>query len=365
MRLLVLLEQARPTGLVRQLVELLHGLSRRSVESTLVSLVRDGTDVAPLGELLARRGLSHVVVRERWPFDVAVLGRLRRIAGDLRPDLLQTHGYKSAACALALRRKLRVPWLAFYHGRTSTDWKVRAYHAFERLALSRADAVATVAPGVAGHLRRRDRDRLRIVPNGIIPLPPAGRDRDRVRQELGFAASDLVVGFVGRLSQEKGPDVFLETLELLRGGDDDVRGLVVGEGPMLEDLRGASWGEGTDEVRFVGRVDDVASMYGAMDVVVISSRSEVFPNVLIEGVESLRPVASTPVGGVPAVARELATVVVADEVDAAALARAVRRVTSLASEAELQAARSRFRADYSQDRRVSMALELYGEILGA
>ena len=355
-RLLVLLDQLQPTGLVRQLLELLERLVARGVAVRVACVAREGSDAGPLTDALGRLGVPCDVLRERYRFDPRPLADARRVIDDFRPDILETHGYKSAAYALLLRRSSGPRWVAFYHGRTTTSWMVRAYHRFERWAMSRADVIATVSTGVAGHLRATDRERLMVVPNGVVPLAPIARSPQETRAELGFGANEAVLGFVGRLSFEKGPDRFIEVVEQMHARRPTVRGLVVGDGPMREELEARAGDPGGRLVRFVGHVDRVADVYGAMDALVISSRSEVFPNVLLEAVDSGVPVAATPVGGIPWIAEGLDSVVVAP--DSARLPLAVERALAV-SDRELRTSRRRLHARFSQAKRVERALEVY------
>lgn len=355
-RLLVLLDQLQPTGLVLQLLELLDRLRQRDVAVKVACVVRRDSDAQPLVDALDRRGISFAVVPESHRFDPGPVLSIRRIVQEWRPDVLETHGYKSAAHALLLQNACQVQWVAFYHGRTTTSWRVRVYHQFERWAMSRADVIATVSKGVEEHLRPRDRQRLMLVPNGVVPLPPARRARAAVRAGLGLREEDRVLGFVGRLSLEKGPDVFLQTVETLQARDPRVRGLVVGDGSMREELEACAGASQGGPTIFVGHVDQVADLYGAMDALVISSRSEVFPNVLLEAVEQRVPVAATPVGGIPWIAEGMESVVVAAESDE--LSAAVEAVMTC-SDAELVRSRKTLRERFSQERRVEHAMEVY------
>lgn len=355
-RLLVLLDQLQPIGLVRQLLELLERLPRREVVVRVVCVARRGSDPEPLATAMDRRGIPLDVVWEKRRFDPGPLVDIRRIMHEWKPDILETHGYKSAAYALGLCRGRWPRWVAFYHGRTRTSWAVRAYHQFERWAMSRADVIATASAGVAGHLRARDRGRLMVVPNGVVPLAPARRSRSKVRTELGFREQDVVLGFVGRLSFEKGPDVFSELVEKLHAKHRLVRGLVLGDGSMKDELSARTRESGDDLVKFIGHVDGMAEMYAAMDTLVIPSRSEVFPNVLLEAVDAEVPVAATSVGGIPGIAEGLSSVVVAEGPSGlpAAVEEALR-----SSDDAVRRTKEILHERFSQERRVECAMEVY------
>lgn len=363
LRLLVIIAQLRPTGLVRQLLESLSVLAvEHPVEPVVFCVGRRGQDAAALERALVDGGLKHELFWETGPFDPRPLRQIRERVARLHPGAIQTHGYKPAAYALDLRRRFGIPWLAFYHGRTTTDWKVRLYHRFERWAMGRADMVVAVAEGVEDHLRRSDRSRVRVVPNAVLPVAPVAGDRPSVRSSWGLDEASTVVGFVGRLSHEKGPDLFVDALALLHRERPDLVGLVVGDGPMRPEVERRARDLGIeDRVVFAGHRDAIAEAYLCMDALALSSRSEVFPNVLLEAVDSRLAVAATPVGGVPAVARHLASVAVSDAVTPAAIAGAIGRALAC-DEATRRKAREQLHFHYSQSRRVRAMLEVYEDL---
>ncbi|MDH3296816.1 MAG: glycosyltransferase family 4 protein [Gemmatimonadota bacterium] len=363
MRLLVLLTHIRPTGLVRQLLESLSLLDAGGVVEPIVYCVaRDGADTGPLQLELTQRGIAFEIVRERGPFDPAPLRALRSRLTQLRPDLMQTHGYKPTAYALLVRREAAVPWIAFYHGRTATDWRVRLYHAFDRWGMGRADTIITVAEGVDEHFAPADRNRLRVVPNGVVALEPPIREASAIRKGFGIEGPGPVVGFVGRLSEEKGPDLFVEAYAHLAREYPTISALIVGDGPMRADLERQATSLGVGQsTRFTGHVARVSEMYRAMDVLLISSRSEVFPNVLLEAVDACVPVAATRVGGIPGVAADLVSVVLADSLVPAAIARAGNEALQI-DRSRCVAAREQLHDTYSQQRRAEALAGIYTEL---
>lgn len=364
LRVLVVIEQSRPTGLVRQLLEVLPRLRSLDVTPHVVVVSRSGTDPSELLDALSARDIEGESVVESRAWDRGPVRAIREIISMWQPDLIQTHGYKSSAYAALLGAgRSGLPWLAFYHGRTTTSLRVRLYHALERWLVGRASAIAPVAVGVESHFRRRDRHRLSPIPNGVMPPELAGRGRTEVRADLGVADGTTLVGFVGRLSHEKGPDLFVRTLSRLQEEDGDYSGVVAGDGPMSDSIRTAVASSGLgDRVRLLGRIENVRDLYEGIDTLLISSRSEVFPNVLLEAVDAGVPVAAGPVGGIPDIALGISSVVVAADTTPARLAAAVVEASRTAEPARLEA-RRKLRERYSQQRRAELLVSLYRQIV--
>jgi glycosyltransferase involved in cell wall biosynthesis len=140
-------------------------------------------------------------------------------------------------------------------------------------------------------------DRVVRIYNGVdfATAPGSGA---LVRAELGLAPGDLVVGMVSALRPEKGHDVALAAIALLRERFPQVRLLIAGQGGYAEELArlAAPLGE---SVVLAGRRMDVASVFDALDVCLHPSRMDAFPTTLIEALAASVPVLATAVGGIP------------------------------------------------------------------
>jgi glycosyltransferase involved in cell wall biosynthesis len=172
------------------------------------------------------------------------------------------------------------------------------------------------------------------------------------------------IGVIGRLSHEKGVDLFLESFRLLADRGVRAHAILVGDGPEGERLaaQAATLGLG-DSVHFLGAVYPVDPLYSELDLVVIPSRSEGLPNVLLEALHAGRPVVSTDVGAVTEVLADSAAGRVVPPLDPAALAAAM--ASALADPEGTGAAARRTAADrFSLDRRVTAHVALYRELLG-
>jgi glycosyltransferase involved in cell wall biosynthesis len=122
----------------------------------------------------------------------------------------------------------------------------------------------------------------------------------KIREEYGIEKDEKVVAIIGRLSAEKGPDVFIEMASRVSRINRNVKFLIVGDGPLLSDcMRKVADLNLQGRVFFTGHRNDINDIYGAIDVLAITSFTEGLPNVLLEAFASGKPVVATKVGGIP------------------------------------------------------------------
>lgn len=139
-------------------------------------------------------------------------------------------------------------------------------------------------------------------PNGVDTeaFRPRPRAANGIRASLGIPASARVVGFLGRLSPEKGPEVFLRAALLAQARLPETHFVLVGDGPLAPQLHESiARFRLEDRVHLAGLRRDVATVLNDIDVLVSSSHSEAMPLAVMEAMASGLPVVATRVGGVP------------------------------------------------------------------
>lgn len=235
----------------------------------------------------------------------------RRIAAQ-RPDVLHAHGLHAAAlCALAAPLA-RIPLVVSVHsvpfhapagpGRVGRAW-LAAFDAFPR-----ADVlVLAVSEALAEWLRCRlaaRRGWVRVAPPPAIaeefqPVWPP----ELARRRLALADEGAYVGYVGRLSREKGVDLLLRAWSRACGRgrtDRPARLVLVGDGPEGPRLRALAARLGLGErVVWAGRRADAGALMPAFDVVAMPSRSEGLGLAALEALACGVPVIASRVGGLP------------------------------------------------------------------
>lgn len=362
-RIAALIDTVHLSGPGRQLTALLSGLARAGWETELVTFLRAGRAESPLVTHARLAGVEVTVLPEEGPLDRQVLRALRYHLADRRPDIVQTHSYKATALVWGAKRAgLQFGWVGCYHGHTTENLKVRLYHRLDRYLLRRADRIVVMAeaqrrgfPGV--------QDKLSVIHNAV--LTPA---RESPPPDWLPVGTTPLIAYVGRLSPEKGVDLLLDALAMLHRETPDLpwQTVVVGEGPERARLEAQAVAAGLRaRVQFVGSTPDPWPVYRAAALVVLPSRSEGLPNVMLEAIAADRRVIATAVGAVPDVigASQAATVIPSGSADA--IARAIRTGLTTGDNDAARADRAALRARHSLDNRVATHLALYRGVLGA
>jgi glycosyltransferase involved in cell wall biosynthesis len=335
-------------GGMERVVQLLTHEQARAGDDVHVAAVleRATRDHALLADLVAGGVTVHPIVlpgRAYWRERAAIRALGRR----LRPAVVHTHGYRPDIVDAGAARGLGIPTVTTVHGFCGGDWKNRLYERLQQRAFRRFDAVVAVSRPMAARLIRGrvPSERVHVVQNAWhetgLPF-----ERSLARRALGLPDEGFLVGWAGRLSGEKGPDVLLDALVHLR--DVPIAASVLGEGREQPSLVARAQRLGVERhVRWHGVVPEAGRRFAAFDAFVLSSRTEGTPMVLLEAMAAGVPIVATCVGGVPDMLSPAEALLVPAE-DPVALAAAVRAVRGdpQGAAARARAARARLARDF-------------------
>ncbi|TFG48024.1 MAG: glycosyltransferase [Gemmatimonadales bacterium] len=349
----------RAGGLESVVLDLTHGLGGLGHRTILGAVLDPGSEDHPVparAEVLGVEVRRLVIPPRSYVLEYK---RLRNLLAELRPDVVHTHGYRADLIGGFSARRAGVPWVSTVHGFTGGNKKNRLYEWLQVRAYRRAQAVVAVS--------RPLRDRLvnggvppaqvRILPNAWAPK--ALLSREEARRRLRLTGPAPVIGWVGRLTREKGADVFLEALAHIP--DQPWTASIIGDGRERPALEAQAERLGIAErIRWHGLMPDAAGLYPAFDAWVLSSRTEGTPIALFEAMAARVPVVVTTVGGVPDVVSPFEALLVRSE-DPAALAAGIATLLAGRDEAgaRAEAAFRRLSAQHASEGWIAAHLELY------
>ena len=245
-----------------------------------------GIGVAPIG-------------RNPGPSDLVSLARFRGWVTRVAPDVVHGHGAKGGLLARLAGRGRSAPIIAYtphggsfnYHPGT---WTHRLYMRVEAILARSTDLFLFESDYIAGRFAACVGS-----PSGLVRRAYNGlRPQEFAEVEIAPGASDLL--YVGELRGAKGVDTLLEALAILsrRGGSAPTLGLV-GSGPDRDafERRARELGE-APQVRFHGPLP-ARQAFALGRVLVVPSRRESLPYIVLEAAAARKPIVATSVGGVP------------------------------------------------------------------
>jgi glycosyltransferase involved in cell wall biosynthesis len=288
-------------GLESVVEALSSGLVGLGLRSTVICVLDREQADHPLVTALTAGGSQVVPVVLGSRHYLKELRVLERLLRDLDADVVHTHGYRSDVIGGLAARQAGRSTVSTLHGFAGQSWKGAVSEWIQVRSLRRFDAVVTVSPGIADRVRLSgvQEDRVHVIPNAWGG-GPALLDRAAARAELGISPEAFVVGWIGRLSREKGADVFLEALARWRPAG--VIASIIGDGRERHALEHRAAILGVDRlVRWHGARREAGRLMRAFDALALSSRTEGVPMVVLEAMHAGTPLIVTAVGGIPTV----------------------------------------------------------------
>jgi glycosyltransferase involved in cell wall biosynthesis len=267
------------SGAERQMTLLATGLPKEEFDVRVIALNRGGH----FADQLESSGIPVEILGKRLRFDPLAYVRLRKSLAAFRPHLVQSFLF-------AANSYVRLPGIA-PHGcrivvseRCVDSWKSGWQLQLDRRLVSRTHAMTVNSASVAAFYEEVGvpQSLIHAIPNAM-PVGSSKYTRDEAREMLGLQPHHKVVGFVGRLAEQKRlPDV-VWAFQLLHQIVNDVRLVLVGEGPERDSLAELATSFGCREwVVFAGHRNDASSLMSAFDAFVLASSFEGMSNSLME-----------------------------------------------------------------------------------
>jgi glycosyltransferase involved in cell wall biosynthesis len=300
-----------PTRQLLQLVEHVQCVSRYQYH--LGFICRIGKEKPKFFELLKAQRISFSILNERWAIDFSLLKQLKDLTTNKKIAIIQTHGYKPSVLGFFLKRRVTpLSWIAFLHGHTAENFKVKCYFALENLAVRKADAIVAVSETMRQKLLKQgfyDQKTHSILnaidANKFHASTEIKMNKDLLQRILNLKKCGPIIGVIGRMSPEKGHILFLRSFQQVLKEIPRANALLLGTGQLETKLRKICKELGLEKhVIFGGFQQNVNEWYPYLDIVVIPSLSEGLPNVALEAMLFEKPVVATKVGGVPEVVED-------------------------------------------------------------
>ena len=373
-RVLRIITRMNVGGPAWQVSVLTRGLPRHGIENILVSGEVKGGEA----DYLELQDSNLPVVR------LAGLGRSVRLLGDLtafvslirlmraeRPDIVHTHTAKAGFVGRLAAIVAGVPVVVHtYHGHLLHGYfwppVARSVRFVEAVLARRTTALVAVGARVRDELLKAgigDPDRFLVFAPGVAE-PPV-KDQVTERRTLGWSNDDRVVLFVGRLTRVKRVDRLLEAMVEVQEAVPSALLVVAGDGELSDELRRMATQAGV-RAMFLGWRSDVASLYAAADLAVLSSDNEGMPVSLLEAAMSGVPAVTTDAGSASEVVVDGVTGVVVQRSAGSLAAGLVGLLNDAPAMRRMgEAAQNRATEEFGVDRLVRDHVDLYRRLVSS
>ena len=349
-------------GAEHALVQLVTRLDRTRWEPFVFCLADRGTLAA---ELTAADVPVRCFGARSW-CDLLVILRLARELRRIKPGLLQTFLHHANIAGRIAGRSAGIGQIisgirvAEKRGRfplwldRATDWMVRRH--------------VCVSPEVASFSTQRgglSDEKIVVIPNGVDVDRFANAEAADLSQ-FGIPDGSMTLLFVGRLDEQKDPFRLLEAARGLLRAHSELQVLMVGEGPLRDDI--LAWiiqHQLEEHVHLSGWRDDVPALMRAADCFVLCSQWEGMPNVVLEAMAAALPVVTTQVEGTSALIKQHQTGILVPPKSTPELAGAIALVLADPTQARVMgvAAQDVVRKEFTWDGMVEAYNELYASLL--
>lgn len=285
-----------PGGAERALVELVTRLDRQQFDPIVFCLGPD----APLVHQLEASGVPVVCFDVNRKLDFGVLFRLTKALRRYRPAILQTWLFHANLLGRLAGRMANIPVIVsgIRVAEKRSSWRLR----IDRLTERFVQAHVGVSQAVSDFSIKKgglNRELMHTIPNGV-DLNRFAQAHKADLSSYGIPAEAPTVLFVGRLDPQKDPLLLLDAFPEVQSRVDRVHLIYVGEGELEQELRSRiSHRSLESQVHLLGWRADVPELLKSADLLVLPSRWEGMPNVVLEAFASGTPVVATCVEGIP------------------------------------------------------------------
>lgn len=367
-----------------KILQIIDGLNIGGAEILLVDLVtgiqQAGLDVlvgystpGVLKDRLEEAGVPCIRLPRYGRVDPFLFLNMCRLILLEKPDVVHTHLFKSDLHGRLAAAVCRVPVIVSTLHNTDVWAKKpllgRIYGATAAFANQLIAVTEEVRNYQIEHTGISPR-KIVVIKNGIRveKFQPNPNRKQALRDELRISTGIPLVGIIGRLQPQKDHGCFLRSAALIWQAMPQARFVVIGEGPLREDLQAQAAQLGLeDAVVFCGLRQDIPEVLASLNILVISSLWEGLPVTLLEAMAAGIPVVATQVGGIPEVVQSETSALLVPPGSPEALAEACLRILRDRKFAArlAQNALDVVRSQYSVDAMIAKTLMLYKEFLEA
>ena len=241
--------------------------------------------------------------------DIKSIVEVRKLLKQIKPDIVYLHSSKAGAIgriALFFNFRTKIIYNAhgWYFNAQISDKKKKFFALIEKILAIKTDKIINISKSEyesALRYKIAPEKKMCIIENGIdfTKFINNNRYREETRNKYHIENNQIVIGVVGRLTEQKDPMTMIKAFELIHKENKNTRLMYVGSGELEEDVKQYAKEKNIqNKVIITGWVDNVGQYIPAFDIAVLPSKWEGFGLALIEYMACDKPIIATNVGGI-------------------------------------------------------------------
>jgi glycosyltransferase involved in cell wall biosynthesis len=223
-------------------------------------------------------------------------------------NIVHSHGYFADIISLPFSKILKIPQISTCHGFLKNNRTFKLYNFIDKLFLKLfCNQIISVSEELKNELIKNkiNESRITVIQNAVQPINNSNEymvNRIPMRKHLSIRDDTFIVGYIGRLSEEKGIVYLIKAIKIIEENHKDIKLFIIGEGPQRSILEGfVKSNKLESNVFFTGFQSNIYEWLAALDIFVLPSLTEGTPMALLEAMAAGVPVIASAVGGVPSV----------------------------------------------------------------
>ena len=308
-KVLHLIDSGGLYGAENVVLNLSAGLRKLGTDSVVGCFSYRKSVLPEIGAAAESMGLEGAYFTLRNKIDVTCVRSIASYCRKNEVTVLHSHGYKPSLVCLILKKLYTIPYIITCHLWFLDTFRFTLYTSLEKISMRSAGHVIGVSGEIAKDLEKAGvpKQKLTVIENGIdvdryAEFELSAEDEKRLRLEMGLHKDSLVIGSLGRLTEQKDYGTLIRAAAEALKENPALEFVVAGDGELKSALlRECSRLGIHDRFHFPGFRQDKEKLLKLMSVFVLSSLDEGLPMAMLEAMAAGLPVVTTPVGGIPKV----------------------------------------------------------------
>ena len=247
--------------------------------------------------------------------DIKAIFKVRKVLKQVKPDIVYLHSSKAGAIgriALAFNFCAKILYNAhgWYFNAQISEKKKKIFALIEKILAVKTNKIINISKSEYDSALRwkiAPERKMCIIENGIDFSKFQNSDglRTETRKKYDIKDEEIVIGVVGRLSEQKDPMTMIKAFELLAKEKNNIKLMYVGSGELEEEvIKYAKEKNILEKIMITGWVNNVEKYIPAFDIAVLPSKWEGFGLVLIEYMACNKPIVGTNLGGIADIVKD-------------------------------------------------------------